>query len=52
MMRSVTWNRFPIKNCDWFLASFTCGVKLLEYRYAQVCIIAKRWKQSPISWFL
>jgi len=25
-MRSVTWNRFPIKICDWFLASFTYGV--------------------------
>jgi len=45
-MRSDTWNRFPIKICDWFLAYFTCGVKLLEleYRYAQVWIIAKRWK--------
>jgi len=27
-------------------------VKLLEYRYAQVWIIAKRWKQSPVGWFL
>ena len=38
--------------CDWFLASFTCGVKLLEYRFAPVWIIAKRWKQSPVRWFL
>ena len=30
MMRSFTWNRFPIKIFDWFLASFTCGTKLLE----------------------
>ena len=52
MMRSFTWNQSPIKICDWFLAYFTCGVKLLEYRYAQVWIIAKRWKLSPIGWFL
>jgi len=51
-MRSVTSNRFPIKNLWLILASFTCGVKLLEYRYAQVWIIAKRWKQNPFGWFL
>jgi len=33
-------------------SSLTCGVKLLEYRYVQVWIIAKRWKQSPVGWFL
>ena len=27
-------------------------LQLLEYRYGQVWIIAKRWKQSPVSWFL
>jgi len=35
MMRSFTWNRFPIKIFDWFLAYFTCGLKLLEV-YQQV----------------
>jgi len=28
----------------------TCGVKLREYRYLQIWIIAK-WKQSPVGWF-
>ena len=46
-----TWNKQGIKICDWFLAHY-CGVKLLEYRYAQVWNIAKRRKQSPIGWFL
>jgi len=46
------WNRQGIKICDWFLAYYTCGVKLLECRYAQVWNIAKRRKQSPIGWFL
>ena len=46
------WSEQGIKICDWFLAYFTCGVKLLEYRYAQVWNIAKRRKQSPIGWFL
>jgi len=46
------WNKQGIKICNWFLAYFTCGVKLLEYTYAQVWIIAKRKKQSPIGWFL
>ena len=45
------WNEQRIKICDWFLACCTCGVKLLEYRYAQVWNIAKRRKQSPIGWF-
>jgi len=27
-------------------------MKLLEYRYFQVEIIAKRWKQSPFGRFL
>jgi len=26
MMRGVTWNGFPIKICDWFLACFTYEV--------------------------
>jgi len=43
---------FLLKICDRFLASFTRGVKLLEYGYAQVWIIAIRWKQSPVGWFL
>jgi len=30
MKRSFTWNRFPIKIYDWFLACFICGVKLFE----------------------
>jgi len=46
------WNKQGIKICDWFLAYYTYGVKLLEYRYAQVWNIAKRRKQSPICWFL
>jgi len=46
------WNKQGIKICDWFLAYYTCGVKLLECRYAQVWNIAKRRKQSPIGWFL
>jgi len=46
------WNKQGIKICDWFLAYYTCGVKLLEYRYAQLWNIAKRGKQSPIGWFL
>ena len=45
------WDKQGIKICDWFLAHY-CGVKLLEYRYAQVWNIAKRRKQSPIGWFL
>ena len=45
------WNKQEIQICDWYLAYYTCGVKLLEYRYAQVWNIAKR-KQSPIGWFL
>ena len=45
------WNKQGINICDWFLAYY-CGVKLLEYRYAQVWNIAKRRKQSPIGWFL
>jgi len=28
---------FPLKICDCFLACFTSGLKLLEYRYVQVC---------------
>jgi len=43
---------FLLKICDLFLACITCGVKLLEYRYVQVWIIAKGWEQSPIGWFL
>jgi len=27
----IMHNRFPIKNCDWFLARFICGVTLLNY---------------------
>ena len=45
------WNKQGITICDWFLAYY-CGVKLLEYKYAQVWNIAKRRKQSPIGWFL
>jgi len=45
------WNKQGIKICDWFLAYYTCGVKLVEYTYAQVWNIAKRRKQSPIGWF-
>ena len=46
------WNKQMIKICYWFLAYYTCGVKLLEYGYAQVWNIAKRRKQSPSGWFL
>jgi len=27
-------------------------VKLLENGHVQVCMITKRWKQSPVGWFL
>ena len=37
---------------DMIPCCFTCGVKLRDYRYAQVWIIAKRRKQNLISWFL
>jgi len=47
----LRWNKQGIKICDWFLVYY-CGVKLLEYKYAQVWNIAKRRKQSPIGWFL
>jgi len=43
---------FLLEICDLLLAFLICGVKLLEYRYVQVWIIAKRWKQSPVGWFL
>jgi len=32
--------------------NYTCGVKLLEYRYELVWSITKRGKQSPIGRFL
>ena len=31
---------------------FICGVKLLKTDNVQVWIIGKRWKQSPVGWFL
>ena len=34
------------KACDSFLACLTCGVKLLEYRYTQIWIIAKDESRS------
>ena len=43
---------FLLKICERFLACFSCGVKLLEYRYVQIWITAIRWKQSPVGWFL
>jgi len=43
---------FLLKICDWFLACFSCGVKLLEYRYVQVWNIAKRWMHIPVGWCL
>ena len=46
------WNKQGIKICDWFLAYYTCGLKLLECRYAQVWNIAKRRKQIPMGWLL
>ena len=46
-MRSFTWNQLPIKICDWFLAYFNCGVKLLECRYAQVLNHRKKIKAEP-----
>jgi len=27
-------------------------IRLWRVRYVQVWIIAKRWKQSPVGWFL
>jgi len=45
------WNKQGIKICDWFLAYYTCGVQLLEYRYAQVWNIAKRRKQRQSADF-
>ena len=49
--RCVVWCEidFLLKICDRFLACFTCGVKLLEYIYVQVWIIAKRWNQSHLA---
>ena len=44
------WNKQGIKICYWFLANYTYGVKLLEYRYARVWNIAKRRKQSQNGW--
>jgi len=41
------WNKQGIKICDWFLAYYTCGLKLLECRYAQIWNIAKRKKAEP-----
>jgi len=35
MIYSFTWNRFPIKICDWFLAYFTCEIT---------------WKQPIMKW--
>ena len=40
-MHSVTWNRFPVKICDWFFACLTCDVKLLECRCVVVSDVAK-----------
>jgi len=45
------WNKQGIKICDWFLAYYTCGVKLLEYRYAQVWNIAKRKSRAQSADF-
>ena len=45
-------NKNRIKICDWYLAYYTCGMKLLEYRYAQVWNITKRRQQSPNGWFI
>jgi len=43
-MRNFTWNRFCVKNfSDGFLAYPHCGEYVLEYKYVQVWIIAKRW---------
>jgi len=45
-------NKQGIKIYEWFLAYYTCGVKLLDCRYAQVWNIANRRKKKPIGWFL
>jgi len=49
---NFTWNRFPIKHLpiDSLLTPIAKSTR--EYRYVQVWIIAKRWKQSPVGWFL
>ena len=52
-MRSVYVKAISFfKNCYRFLAFFTCEAKLHEYRYVQLWIIVKGWKQSPVGWFL
>ena len=49
MLRGID---FLLNICNWFLACFTGGMKLLEHSYVQVWIIAKRWKQSPVGLFV
>jgi len=53
-MHSVAWNhRFPITTICWMIQTIHfCGVKLLQYRYVEAWIIAKRWKQSTVGWYL
>jgi len=41
------WNKQGTKICYWFLTYYTCGVKLLEYRYAEVWNIAKNKEAEP-----
>jgi len=48
-MRSAREIDILLKICNRCLACFTCGVKLLQYRYVQVWIIAKRRDQSAYS---
>ena len=51
----ITWNNavlheinFLLKICNWFLACFNCGVKLLYTN----CTHRKWWTQIPVGWFL
>jgi len=58
--RTADASSYPKSNFYWktiavrFNYRHFCGDHLLEHRYVQVRlrIIAKRWKQSPVTWFL
>ena len=48
----LTWNRFPDEKYLPTDSSTSPLRSLLDYRYVQVWIIAKRRKQSPVGWFI
>ena len=49
-VRGFTWNGFRIKIILIDSLFTHCGEYLLEYKYVQVWIIAKRWKPSTVGW--